>query len=83
MTDGNRVSPGLIGRSEPSQGGIDLDRDRLRIEFVKVVPGSSGKELGSAHTEVPGPCGSALEGFIGDGNSGLHATSITRYDRVG
>ena len=58
MAHGNCVSGGLIGSlepSKPSKGRVDLDGDRLRIEFVKVMLGCRGKKFGSAHAEVPGP----------------------------
>ena len=57
------MSGGLIGSLEPSKGRVDLDGDRLRIEFVKLMLGGRGKEFGSAHAEVPCPRCSTLEGL--------------------
>jgi hypothetical protein len=69
MADCDCVGGGLIGCPESIQGTVDLEGDRLRIEFVKVMPGCRREELGSAHAEFQGPSGSTLEGVIGDGNS--------------
>ena len=55
MAHGNCVSGRLIGSLEPRKGRVDLEGDRLRIEFIKLMLGCRGKEFGPAHAEVPCP----------------------------
>lgn len=56
--------------------------DRLRVKLIEVTTGCACEELGSAHAEVTCALRCLIEDVIGDRDSCLHGSSITRYDRA-